>query len=111
LIDEGVVPFHHPCAGRVVSTVNVPGLAGFSEMVPGLLVTLQSPKLPPPPDAELELPAVEPDPPAVELDPPAAEPPEPELQAATVSASASVAVRTGGRLRFMDGLVFRGTRE
>jgi hypothetical protein len=92
LIDDGVVPFHHPWAGRVVSTVSVPELAGVIEMLPFLLVTLQSPKPPPP-----------------EADPPLGE--EPELHAATLSASATVVVRTRERFSFMDGLVFRGTRE
>src|SRR3954453_14932910 len=86
LIEDGVVPFHQPPAGSVVSTVNVPDLAGLREMLPFFPVTLQSPN----PPEELE---------------PEPEPDE-DPQAARDSVSASAAVRASGRLRCMKCLFF-----
>jgi hypothetical protein len=86
LIEDGVVPFHQPPAGRVVSTVNVPDLAGLREMLPFLPVTLQSPK---PPEAEDD-----------------DEEEELEPQAANDSVIASAAARASGRLRCMTSLFF-----
>jgi hypothetical protein len=84
LIDDGVVPFHQPCAGSVVSTVSVPDWAGLMEMLFFLLVTLQSPKLPP---EDL-------------LD----EEPDDDPHAATGSVSARAAVRASVRLRCIESL-------
>ena len=40
---SGVVPFHQPWAGSVVSTVSVPAFTGVIEMLLGLLVMSQFP--------------------------------------------------------------------
>src|ERR1700712_6133349 len=84
LIEDGVVPFHQPWEGRVVSTVSVPAVAGLILMLPFLLVTLQSPK--PPEDLEEEL----------------------EPQAAKESVSTSADVKASVRLRCMKSLSLGG---
>src|SRR5919112_2155624 len=87
-MEVGVVPFHQPCAGRVVSTVSVPAFAGLIEMLPFLLETLQSPKPPEASDDE-----------------------DPDPQAARVRVSASALARANGRLRCMKGPLFPARGE
>src|SRR3954466_12142973 len=48
-MDSGVVPFHQPGAGSVVSTVRVPAFTGVILMLFGLLVMSQLPILVAPP--------------------------------------------------------------
>src|SRR3954452_5697809 len=54
LMDSGVVPFHHPWAGSVVSTVSVPDFTGVMLMELGLLVMSQLPIFVLPPEEAVD---------------------------------------------------------
>ena len=97
------MPFHQPWAGSVVSTVNVPAVTGLIEMLPLLLVTLQSPKLTEPDDDPVDDDPVDDDPlddDPLDDDPPDDPPDDP--QAARVSANAPAAATTSDRLTCMQ---------
>src|SRR3954454_15015380 len=93
-MDSGVVPFHQPGAGSVVSTVRVPALTGVIEMLFGLLVMLQSPIFVAPPLAPASVAVEESD----------------EPHAAMVTARAAALIRPSERLRRMVRSSFHGSR-